>query len=837
MTSRPKLSAVYYLSVVIIAVMVVVSIWWLLRTTPNPGPALPESGVVAERKESERITQKARTAPARTGEPSERAPKTADRQAREVASEESEPVDVPRFQANLIQGRVVDWDHQPIPGAQITVIRNDREETTLATDAGGRFRIEPGAWPLGLVARHTGYVSEIRTLTALPEQSLEIMLKPISGFFARVVDPERVPLTSYRIRVSPYSAIGFKGKIPEYFNRWLDVEDAGGEFELQEVEAGVELKIIVAAEGYGTELFGPFMVPSQPADKPEILVLKNALGTVSGRVTDVKGNPLAGITVILSGGETADMTMSRFRWKRLSEDGYPNRAVHQTAVTPGDGSFSFYRPSEEFGFDLLFMGEGYALHRLPALHHRDPESVEQLEVILDPEARIIGKLNRSTIEGSVKISVQHRIEKDVVLDHLIYNDESSYAFDNLAPGDYLVKAYGIFDEKLRLRTSVTLAAGETAVVDFGFEGKTSLTGLALRGGEAFVDGVISIFPEPAGYFEARVTQPDESGQFRFDDMVPGVYTVVARHQPFNKELKPDPATLMHFPNRVTIDLPQEGLSRTFTFEPYSTVSGRIVSSRIRNLLLIGDYLGRANRLTAEPDSRDRFVITDVLPGIYQLMAITEENTGMINLGEFEVTSGGGDIDLGDIGLGETGSLEVTIIGFAEPTGPGYVMMVKDESNKIQSSQFLGMNPLENQNPYLVSDLPAGNLAVAVVKEMGSWETGWHRVTVYPGETAAAALELKPVTLLTITLPEVGPAFAQVQMTHLDTGDIKTIVNDTTPIRLGRMVGPAAGFFGDRFAFIKGVAPGRWQVVVTMADGQERAYTVLLKPGEPQRLGD
>ena len=203
-----------------------------------------------------------------------------------------------------ITGVLRDEAGKPVEGVKLKVFPSGRQD--VSSDAEGKYEV---SWDPGrrgeretifcLVARH-----EQRNLAAVEEISedmkrLDIKLKPGVIFTGKVVDPDSKGIAGAQVRVM--LRLSNWGSSIE---RDIAKTDAEGNFEVKTIPAERRYSINASAEGYGGN-----SIEVQADDAVdnhldvETLTLAAANLSVTGRIVDAQGNPMAHARVKGLGGD------------------------------------------------------------------------------------------------------------------------------------------------------------------------------------------------------------------------------------------------------------------------------------------------------------------------------------------------------------------------------------------------------------------------------------------------------------------------------------------------------------------------------------------------------
>ena len=164
----------------------------------------------------------------------------------------------------------------------------------------------------------------------------------------------------------------------------------------------------------------------------------------------------------------------------------------------------------------------------------DRDSIEGIEIVLQPEARIVGVVSGLTPSDLTQVEIRAR--KDARSRKATPDTEGNFALEGLSPGTWRVAATrGVPGSERRLTQTVTVDQGATETfVELRFGRGFRLSGHVLEGGEPLAgarlgvsgqstrtdqDGYFAIEGLQAGRTQVRVSRPDFSGsQYRAIDL-------------------------------------------------------------------------------------------------------------------------------------------------------------------------------------------------------------------------------------------------------------------------------------------------------------------------------
>jgi hypothetical protein len=207
---------------------------------------------------------------------------------------------------------------------------------SIEVDDRGAFSIEAPSGPAVIVARADGYASEQREVVVRPGRAnptLNFSLRragPVSG---RVVDPNGVGIAGARVWV----------QYPGEARGWRPAEEIGGEptdalgnFTIAAVAQGRPFLLLAESDDWMLSSSQTMMV--RTSELHGVLLLLSRRGaSVTGRVLDRGGRPVAGVSVQLR-AIPAENEMTADQRNSIAF----SRAMHRSAISGEDGSYSFH---------------------------------------------------------------------------------------------------------------------------------------------------------------------------------------------------------------------------------------------------------------------------------------------------------------------------------------------------------------------------------------------------------------------------------------------------------------------------------------------------------------
>ena len=205
-------------------------------------------------------------------------------------------IDVELAAAEAVVGIVLDPDGEPVVGAVISC--TDRPGDVLlgdTSDADGNFALASNADGCMAIARHRELAdSDVTEIGADADNKL-YMNEPasIAGF---VVDAHGAPIAAYTVAIETFRPAENAGVLGKRGHSQR-VDDDGGRFVIEGLQAGSYVLTVSAPGRPPAQSETVFVDVGERSRGTRITCPLGAL--LSGRVTDVEGEPIAGATVTL----------------------------------------------------------------------------------------------------------------------------------------------------------------------------------------------------------------------------------------------------------------------------------------------------------------------------------------------------------------------------------------------------------------------------------------------------------------------------------------------------------------------------------------------------------
>ncbi|MFL6203072.1 MAG: carboxypeptidase regulatory-like domain-containing protein [Thermoanaerobaculia bacterium] len=702
----------------------------------------------------------------------------------QVPSEE--PVRIVLRPSSAVEGRTVDPDGKPVPGARILINPTAPTamgrgmvvfiaETLLQTTSGddGSFRVEdvpPGTYELQ--AQATGRESASQTnLEVLPGQDrrgVEVVLPPGAVLEGRVLAPGGRPVPGARVSlVESDTGMGLMR-----FRSSDARADGDGRYRLDGVPPGTRL-FRAASEGLREKVRE---LEVRAGDNDLDFELEGG-AEITGRVVDDDGTPVPAAGVVLYEGWNS--------WSLPSATSRPDGSFTLSGVA--DGS---YRIAAE--------KEGYAQTRGQELTVAG--DVSGIEVKLSTGGAIVGQLSGLdfTELSQVRVWVDDEFQQGRVL------PDSSYRIDNVEPGEHRVFASLRGERQTDGRVTLEPEARE-ARLDLELGDGYLLAGRVLRNGEP-VRGENVALGGPG--VSGRWAKTDHEGRFRFEGLEAGTYDLTlidSRGQAHHKET-------VELAHDADVDLELVAV----------TLAGRVLDSSDRQPLSgvrvtlqppKGGEVDSGSFLTldAVTDSRGGFRLPDVPGGSWRVRAVLDGYTPEEQ--SLEVDAGSAAEEL-EIALQATEGVTLQVV-LASGRAPNYVRAaVLDPAGQVVAS---GTYPAAEDGRLRMGIVPAGSWDLVLDADGGAPIT---LPVTAPGNVGRVVLPLPGV--LDLKVPALLTARVGARVTLTD--------QNGKPFRNAYGESRATFELEAGARRLDRLAPGTWKLDVAADDGRTWSGTATVVPG-------
>lgn len=517
-------------------------------------------------------------------------------QPKTVSQRVSKPVsvDIALEPGHAIRGRVHRGD-QPVAGVQVmirgsNVVRGERGATT---DEKGDFAFDAlprGTYTLGFF-KHDEMID--KTLTVESPADVDVDLPPVGILRGRVVDAAtREPVREFLYMLEPV------GETDTRRTRGMQRGEAAADGTFTATVPAGTYRITAAAQGFiASEPLEIVIIPAEPT-AVEIPLGRGA--SITGRVTDEQGKPLAEVHVMIAGdvGEIARSARTVSRMMPLN------------AQTAEDGTFTI-TGAETGPAQLIVRKPGYVMDRRAI----DVEPETRVDVALTRGLSIAGivTLNGKPAAGAEVSANTSAIGSDY--QSTMTDERGRFTLEGLVPARYMINVnreqhhaqVNDVDVTQRRELTIELEAGGRGIV------VGTVTGLP-RGGGKSVRG--SIFVQSGERGAEGTIEGD--GSFRVENAPTGTVEVLAHVQTASGGISSARKRAEVAPGqtvRVDLDL-----------TPAIVVSGRVTLGNSRpiaraQVAFANEEIGMSSTTTREDGS---YEIGLPGPGRYQIFANAEE---------------------------------------------------------------------------------------------------------------------------------------------------------------------------------------------------------------------
>jgi len=638
--------------------------------------------------------------------------------------------------------RVVDGAGNPVPNALVKagtsnevlffdygMMRSRYPLGEGVTDADGRMTI-PGA-PLGelrLNIAHDAWAAADRMvrLTSLEQTEVEVVLSLGGAIEGRITKPDGKPHAGALVHLDDG-----KGR--------STTSGEDGSYRIDRVKPG-EHTVWVSAEGFGPGFFGHALGWGQPAEVRardgvtvrDIDIPLMAATMVRGRLLNVDGDPLVGVQVRVFGRDW-DAAFSR----RAKSDAEGRFVV---------GPLPVDRPR---ALAAAFLADGY---RFIEKEFRVTGAGDSRD-LGDVKGFVVGRISGTTAPGAVVRANSPSF--GAAGESETYADREGKFTIAAGPGQSRIHARRGGNSNTGLSATLTIKVPEGEVVkdiELPLREVGSISGRLMNSaghGRAFHKlGAVPADAE-APYEKMQLAWTNATGDFRFDNLGKGRWRVglVDRHH-FN------PSTFEPGPEPRVIETGATGVEFTIPGEK-TLIRGRVVSARdgtpvskFRVKFLRYKFFVPQDWLWSRYTNEDgRFAFDRATPGTWAA-EVEAEGFAPLRTRTFSVKANG-DIDLGEVRLGDPGGLRGQIKDAAG--APVAYARIHALNAQLQSNDD-NIPFTDADGRFSIGGLAPGVFTLFVVSPrhpLGIYKN----VMVRQGETNELALVLDPASPVLITVTD------------------------------------------------------------------------------------
>lgn len=279
-----------------------------------------------------------------------------------------------------LAGRVLDSAGSPID-ARVLLVRQNNSIAAKARCKGGEYRfkrVAPGSFRL--VAEHPDFVTasvEVVLEETAPERRVDLTFESSLSLSGRVLGPDSAPVEGARVEVMPASKDGpflKSGRNDKHGGKRSSARsDAAGYFVLKGLSSE-PLDLIVSAPGFRAELRRGLIVGAETGPLELRLVPG---GTISVRIVDLQGKPVAACTVLY---------------------GRPGQPRVWAGKTSADGRFKI-EGLPDASYRLRCEPEEHCYKLLEGIRPR----AEEMEIVVEPRLLVVGRV--TTPPGGAKVTL------------------------------------------------------------------------------------------------------------------------------------------------------------------------------------------------------------------------------------------------------------------------------------------------------------------------------------------------------------------------------------------------------------------------------------------------
>lgn len=402
----------------------------------------------------------------------------------DLSGRERAEVEVVLSITGSIAGKVVDGEGEPVAEVQVVLMPDwtsglDQERFALrnvqtrTTGGGGDFRfggLEKGKFILrpGRDTSNPAFWQSGGTPARTGDTDVELKLLADGGVKGKVISARGEPITSFSV------VVGYPPGHP--------VVDPDGAFELDGLAAG-EFDLKITGADFAEKTVADVVI--EPGEVRDVGTIKVALGrTLSGRVVDASGSPVAGATVAVGKqllGSSSSITMAR---QGISDEMMGLRR----ATSASDGSYRVRGLGQD---ELVAAAEHPESGRSRPFTLPAEQAAITHEFRLVPTGAVFGTVKKgdAPLSGVNVLATPEGAHRQVAVTQA--DDKGAYRFDRLSAGRYQISAMvggGLSAKKVTASTEVKSGA-EVEVPLVAEVGDVTLEARAIPASGARVDNV------------------------------------------------------------------------------------------------------------------------------------------------------------------------------------------------------------------------------------------------------------------------------------------------------------------------------------------------------------
>lgn len=760
-------------------------------------------------------------------------------------------------QGYWVKGTVVDSKKIPIGKATVvpTILGREERKFAVRTQEDGRFEFDSLDEDAKLLVSADGYADRRSVPVKLNRDDFEIVMRRYGMILGSVIDGDtELPITQqYSLLVQPQADPNSDEPFIEFGQpqNTQSFHDDSGEFTLKNLRAGAIYKLRVQSKGYPATAFDQVQASEDADLAPVMLKLKKGGLSVQGAVVSQEFKPVPGARVRLVAYEQKSRGDTRFRWAEASQsDGFFSQAKDCNE----DGLFNFDGIPEGHPIDMLIVAKGFGRKRVQKVELLSEDARLAMIITLPTSARVHGTLNRESLPQVSALDLSDARYGESLGHKTLGERDTNYLFDDLPAGKYKLALMGDMNPNANgggFATSevyskqIELAEGEDLEVNLGVDKSYKLSGTVTISGEPLSGKWVVLNSGKPPSQSQRTAITDSSGHFAWEHVAPGEYVFNA----VDEENGPTPwgyrggSDAYQQPFRM----PEEDTARDFAFDRLPDVVGRIVNPPGGNpsvtLMPSTEREGRWDSMRYAPvNSLGRFSLKHALPGEYSLMLSSRSNSSTLRE-RIVVPPGGANIDLGDIALGQGGTIQVTIDrGYMTNIPPGAVGVTtrRPDTPRTSGAYLAYGNIPPTENSCTVVNQPEGPVRVEIGGGSYISDPRFQIVDVAQGQTSQVSFTLRPITSLTFigevkpnsNVSIVGSRKAGGETVTFERADLHDIARfESIPSAYYSIQNEASQGIHYLIASARGLAEGIWEFKITLDGGKTQTKLVELKLGE------
>jgi 5-hydroxyisourate hydrolase-like protein (transthyretin family) len=465
--------------------------------------------------------------------------------------------------------------------------------------------------------------------------------------------------------------------------------DQNGAFRLGNIQTGA-LNVRAAATGYGSSTVGVIVTALNLSTVR--LSLSPLTGILSGKVTDVDGNPISNTSIKVIDSKDAVVT---------------------TVLTDGDGTYQI-QELNPVRYTVTANAEGFGSIIATGAVVADQTSALNFILVLNTGSvtgNVFNSVGGTPLTGAV-VELKRISPFGPVFGAAVSDSDGNYSLGLITVGTYTLTVtkenYGSESASILVETDVTNVQNFELVPN-----PSSVSGVVASGGTLLTDTVVTLI-DSRGVTVAEI-QTDADGRFFLQNFTPGVYALIVN----NPDYQSGTLGFAVIPGQTaTVNFELIPLPGILTGTVFDQINGTAIQGAVVQLFFNDSVQPSELAVT---DASGTYVISGLAPGLY---------TAFFTAPNYDVFLTGVNILANDTAI---------INGFLSPNpgtvtgtvnGPDGVIAGADIKVVDVNGAIVGAAVSDAEGNYAIGNLPVGTYAITVTAE--GFSSDKQGISISPG---------------------------------------------------------------------------------------------------------